>query len=222
MLAQQILNGVVVGAVYALFALGLTLVFGLHRILNLAHGGVFMCGAMIGLFAITKLNVGLPIAFCAAVAAGGLVSVLLELLVFRPLRRREGDELSTIVASVGANLVLMNLAQQATNAEVMRFPFGLFPVHFFRFHGLRISLQDIAIVLAVATLVVMLLLYLFRTRLGSEVRAVAVNERTSMLLGINPDLVYLQTFFIFYFGCPRWRRWNYLGYRLQFGKLYHG
>jgi branched-chain amino acid transport system permease protein len=116
--------------------------------------------------------------------------------VFRPLRRRQGDELATIVASIGANLVLMNVAQQMTNAETLRFPFGTFPIRFYNFLHLRVSLQNITILIAAAIMVALLLLYLFRTRLGAEVRAVAVSERTSMLLGINPGAVYMQTFFV--------------------------
>ena len=195
MLAQQVFNGVVMGAVYALFALGLTLVFGMVKILNLAHGAVYMGGALVGLFAITQWHLSLPAAFGLAVLSGGVLSVLLELLVFRQLRHRQGDELGTVVASVGANLVLMTLAQQVTNAEILRFPFGVFPVQIFRGMGIRISLQDIAIISAVALMVVALLIYLFRTEFGTQVRAVAVNERTSTLLGINPDTVYLQIFF---------------------------
>jgi branched-chain amino acid transport system permease protein len=196
MLGQQILNGVVVGAVYALFSLGLTLVFGMHRILNLAHGAVFMWGAFIGYFAVTAAGLPLAAAFVLAIAGGGLLSVLLELLVFRPLRRHEGDEFGTIVASIGANLVLMDLAQQATNAQTLRFPFGVFPIQFYALAGLRISLQQIVILAAVALLVGLLLLYLFRTNLGTDARAVAVNEQTSMLLGVNPSAVYFNTFFI--------------------------
>ena len=196
MLAQQILNGVVVGAVYALFSLGLTLVFGLLRILNLAHGSLFMWGALTGLFAMTRLDLGLPLAFIVACVLSGTLGVVLELVVFRPLRRRNGDELSTVVASIGANLVFMNLAQQATNAETLRFPFGAFPIRFYDILGLRVSLQNIVILLTAGIMAVSLVAYLFRTRRGAEVRAVAINERTSMLLGVNPGSVYLQTFFI--------------------------
>ncbi len=196
MLAQQLLNGVVVGAVYALFSLGLTLVFGMHRILNLAHGAVFMWGAFIGYFAVTAAGLPLAVGFVLAIVGGGLLSVALDLLVFRPLRRREGDEFGTIVASIGANLVLMDLAQQATNAQTLRFPFGIFPIKFFTFMALRVSLQQIVILAAVALLVVLLLVYLFRTNLGTDARAVAINEQTSMLLGVNPTAVYLNTFFI--------------------------
>jgi branched-chain amino acid transport system permease protein len=196
MLAQQVLNGIVVGAVYALFSLGLTIVFGFYRILNLAHGAVFMWGALAGLFAVQIVKTDLAIAFVAAALFGGLVSVALELLVFRPLRRRKGDELSTIVASIGANLILMNLAQQVTNSESLRFPFGIFPVRFFDIIGLRVSAQNIAILAAAAIMVGLLSLYIFRTGLGAKARAIAVDERTSTLLGVNPGPIYLQTFFV--------------------------
>ncbi|MGH7034057.1 MAG: branched-chain amino acid ABC transporter permease [Stellaceae bacterium] len=196
MLAQQLLNGVVVGAVYALFSLGLTLVFGMHRILNLAHGAVFMWGALIGYFAVTLAGLPLWAAFIAAIFGAGLVSVALELCVFRPLRRHQGDEFGTIVASIGANLILMQLAQQATNAQTLRFPFGIFPILFYNIAGLRVSLQQIVILGAVAVIVVALLAFLFKTSLGSEARAVAVDERTSMLLGVNPGKVYLTSFLI--------------------------
>lgn len=196
MFGQELLNGFVVGAVYALFSLGLTLVFGIHRILNLAHGAVFMWGALIGYFAVTGAGLALLPAFILAILGSALVSVALDLLVFRPLRRREGDEFGTIIVSIGANLVLMHLAQQATNAQTLRFPFGIFPIHFYHFLGLRISLQQMVIVAAVALLVIALVLYLFRTNLGTDARAVAIDERTAMLLGINPHAVYFGTFAI--------------------------
>lgn len=196
MLAQQLLNGLVVGAVYALFSLGLTIIFGMHRILNLAHGAVFMWGAFIGYFAVTLGGLPLWAAFILAVIGAGCVSVALDLFVFRPLRRHQGDEFGTIVASIGANLILMQLAQEATNAQTLRFPFGTFPVIFYHLLGLRVSLQQIVILGAVAVIVAGLLLFLFRTSLGSEARAVAVNESTAMLLGVNPNKIYITSFFI--------------------------
>jgi branched-chain amino acid transport system permease protein len=196
MLGQQLLNGVVVGAVYALFSLGLTLLFGMHRILNLAHGAVFMWGALIGYFAVTGWGLPLWSAFLLAIVGSALASVALDFLVFRPLRRREGDEFGTIVASVGANLVLMHLAQQATNAQTLRFPFGIFPLQFYHLLGLRVSLQQIVILVSVAVLMIALVLYLFRTNLGTDARAVAIDEQTSMLLGVNPHAVYFSIFAI--------------------------
>jgi branched-chain amino acid transport system permease protein len=196
LIAQQVLNGLVVGAVYALFALGFTLVYGVQKILNLAHGGIFMWGALIGLFVVTRLGLSLWAALVVAMAGAGILSILLELIAFRHLRRRKGDDLSALVSSIGANLILVNLAQQATNSQIQSFPFGTFPIRIFRVAGLVISLQTIVILGCVALLVTMLVLYLFRTHFGAEVRAVAVNQRTAVFLGIAPESIFLQTFFI--------------------------
>ncbi len=196
MIAQQIVNGLVVGAVYALFALGFTLVYGVQKILNLAHGGIFMWGALIGFVVVTKFELPLWTALVIAMVGAGVLGMALELLAFRHLRRRKGDDLSTLVSSIGANLILVNMAQQVTNSQIQSFPFDTFPIRIFHVAGLAISLQTIVILICVALLVSMLVLYLFRTRFGAEVRAVAVNERTAVLLGISPGAVFLQTFFI--------------------------
>lgn len=196
MLAQQIFNGLVSGTVYALFALGLTLVYGVHRILNLAHGAIFMWGALVGLFVVDRLGLPLWLALITATVFSGLTSVLLEFLAFRPLRLREGDELATIVSSIGANLILVNLAQQATGAQILNFPLDVFPFESWRVAGLLISLQDITIVGCVIVLVSVVTFFLFRTAFGRKARAVAINETMSRLVGINPRRIYVQTFFI--------------------------
>ena len=196
MFAQQLLNGVVVGSVYALFALGFTLVFGINRVLNLAHGAVFTLGAFAALYAITLLDLPLPVAALLAVLAGGAASVLLDVVCFRPLRARQAPEFAAIVSSIGAGLILTSLAQQVSATQVMRFPFGTFPVVVWRFWGLRIQLLQLVIIGSVAVLVAALLFYLYRTELGRQVRAVAVSGRTAQLLGINPAAVFAQVFFI--------------------------
>jgi branched-chain amino acid transport system permease protein len=196
MLAQQILNGVVVGSVYALFALGFTLVFGINHVLNLAHGAVFTVGAFAALYAITLLDLPLPVAALLAIVTGGAASVLLDLVCFRPLRQRPAPEFAAIVSSIGGGLILTSLAQQISNTQVMRFPFGTFPVVIWRVWGLRIQLLQVVVILSVAAIVTALLLYLYRTEFGRRIRAVAVSGRTAELLGINPSLVFAQVFFI--------------------------
>lgn len=196
MLAQQILNGLIVGSVYALFSLGFTLIFGVMNIMNLAHGAIFTCGAFVGLYAILMLELPPWVALVLAVLAGGLVSAVVDYLCFRPLRSRRVDEFGPIVASIGAGLVLISLSQQVSDAKILGFPFGTFPVVIYKFAGLRISLLQLSVVGCTALLVGALVYYLYGTSFGRQVRAVAVNEQTARLLGINPDRIYLQIFFI--------------------------
>lgn len=193
---QQILNGIVVGSVYGLFALGFTLLFGVNHIMNMAHGSVFMWGAFAGLYSMLVLDAPIVVSLLVGMLAGGLVSVLLDWVAFRPLRRRNAPEFSAIISSIGADLVLVALAQKVSNTAVMRFPFDAFPIVFFELAGVRIQLLQLVIVALVVVMVFGLVFYLYRTGFGQRIRAVAYNEQTSRLLGINPGPVNAQVFFI--------------------------
>lgn len=195
MLAQQILNGLVIGAVYSLFALGFNLIFGVHRILNLAHGGVVMVGAFAGLYTVLS---GQPIwvAFIAAALAAGLLSILIDFVAFRPLRQHGEIEFAALISSIGADMVLTTLAQRWSDTQVMRFPFDAFPISSFTLFGLRMTTMQLAILGVVAAVSALLFVYLYGTSFGRQVRATAENERAARLLGINVGAVYLQTFFI--------------------------
>jgi branched-chain amino acid transport system permease protein len=195
MIAQQILNGLITGSVYALFALGFTLIFGTHKILNLAHSGVFMIGAFIGYFAVVA---GLPlwVGVILAMVGSGLLSYIIDLTAFRHLRATGQVEFGAIISSIGANLILISIAQRVSNTKVLGFPGGTFPIEFYRAFGLRISLLQIVIAVIVLVLLGLLTYYLYGTSFGRQVRAVAGNERASKLLGVNPNAVYFQTFFI--------------------------
>ncbi len=195
MIAQQLLNGLVVGGVYALFALGFTLVFGIHQILNLAHGAVFMTGAFIALY--TVLAGGpLWLGFILAVIGCGLLSVLIEFAAFRKLRESGEAEFGAIISSIGANLIIISIAQRVSGTQVLRFPFDTFPIVIFEFMGLRVSALQLFMAGAALVLVLVLTFYLYRTRFGRQVRAVAGNERAAVLNGVNPNLVFFQTFFL--------------------------
>ena len=196
MLAQQLLNGVVVGSVYGLFALGFTLLFGVNHIMNMAHGAVFMWGAFAGLFAVTMFDLPFAAALVIGAVAGGLLSVVLDWVAFRPLRKRNAPEFSAIVSSIGANLILLSLAQQMTATRVMRFPFDTFPIKFYEILGVRVQLLQLVIMAVVILTVVGLVWYLQRTSSGRQIRAVAYSEGTSRLLGINPFSINFQVFFL--------------------------
>ena len=195
MLAQQLLNGLVVSGVYALFSLGFTLVFGIQRILNLAHGAVFMTGAMVAYYTVEGGG-PLWLGFALAIIASGCLSVLVEITCFRRLRKTGDEEFGGVVSSIGAGLVITTIAQQISSTQILRFPFETFPVVIFRFWGLRVSILQLF--MAGAALVMVLILgYLFyKTAFGRRVRAVTDNERAATLMGINPNKVYMQTYFM--------------------------
>lgn len=195
MLAQQILNGLVMGGVYALFALGFTLVFGIHHLMNLAHGAVFMTGAFVALYGVMA---GFPLwlAFVLAVVCCGFLSVLIEITAFRPLRKSGEAEFGAIISTLGADLIIMTFAQKVSASEVLRFPFDTFPVRIFEIAGLRVSLLQMFMAICAFALMLILTYYLYRTPLGTRVRSVSGNERAAVLSGVNPNVVYFQTFFL--------------------------
>lgn len=197
MIAQQLLNGLVLGGVYALFALGFTLIFGIHRIMNMAHGAVFMTGAFIGLYTV---RAGMPLWFALPVAmvAAGLVSILIEVIAFKPLRKLAlaDAELASIISSIGAGLIVLSIGQYVSKTETMRFPFGTVSPDAIVVLGLRVTMLQL-LMLGVAVLGVGLLaFYLYRTAQGRQIRAVAGNYRAAQLLGVNPDAIFYQTFFL--------------------------
>lgn len=195
MLVQQLLNGIILGSVYALFALGFNLVFGVFRILNLAHGAIFMLGAFAGLSLVDHGFAFLP-ALLGAMVFSGLVAVLVDLIAFRPLRKRGDMEFGSIIASVGANLIFLSLAQSWSRTNVLQFPFETFPIVFFRGAGMRISLLQATIIGIVVLLLGALLIAIYLTSFGRQVRAVAENPRAASLLGVSPALIYTQVFLI--------------------------
>lgn len=197
MLAQQLLNGLISGAIYALFALGFNLIFGVQKVLNLAHGAIFMAGAFIAYYAVIG---GMPlwVALLVAMVICGVFSVLMDRFGFQVLRKysHADAEFGALVISIGVGQVLTSVAQKLSDTKVLSFPFGTFPVEFYRGFGLRISLLQVTIALMVCGLVIFLWYFLQRTTFGRQVRAVAINPRASALLGINGRGVFMITFFI--------------------------
>jgi len=128
---QQVINAIWLGAVYSLFALGYTLVFGVLGILNLAHPSLFMWGAFIGLVAVNNLHLPIWAALLVSMMGTGLLGIVLDRVAFKPLRARHAPQLSSLISSIGASIVMINIAQGIFNAQVSRFPFDTFPVQVF-------------------------------------------------------------------------------------------
>ena len=193
---QQMVNALWLGSVYALFALGYTLVFGVLDILNLAHGAVFMWGAFFGLLAVTKLNMPIWAALLVAMLGAGMLGIVLDRVAFRPLRKRNAPQLAAIISSIGASTILVSLAQGAFGAQVSRFPFDTLPAQVFTAGPVRVTLVQVIVFAVSLVLMAALLLFMRRSRSGKAMRAVAYSGRISSLLGIDVDRIIVTTFFV--------------------------
>ncbi|SHN12112.1 branched-chain amino acid ABC transporter permease [Roseibium suaedae] len=196
MLAQQLVNGLVLGATYALFALGLTLMFGVLRVINLTYGFYFSVGALVALW--LARSVGLPIwavVLLGGVAAG-LVAVVVDGVLLTRLRRTKAGELPSLMVTLGAVLALYSLSAIWLGTEIQRFPFDFVDSSAFEIGDLRISLVQILIVCVTFALVGLLFVLLHYTRVGLMIRALAENEDTARLMGINVDAIVIVVSFV--------------------------
>src|SRR6266404_6074026 len=185
-MGQQALNGVFVGSIYALFAVGYTLVFGVLDILNLAHAAVFTLAAFIAL-ALVDVHLPLWLALPLAVASAGLIGIVLERLAFRPLRGRADSNISGLISSLAMATVFEAIALQIFGPDISRFPPDAFPDRVIRIGGATASLLQLCIVGTSVVLMAVLTLLLARTRLGRQIRAVAESPRAARILGVNVD-----------------------------------
>lgn len=193
---QQLVNGISLGSVYALFALGFTLVFGVLEIINLAHPAVLAVGALLAYTLLVDAKAGLALAVAGACAGGGLLGLLLDAVAFRPLRLRGATRLSSLITSIGIALILVNLAQIVWGTEPLSYPSGTVPLRFFTAGPVTVSLLQGVVLATVIALMIGLRLLLVRTRLGLAIRAVAENPQTASLLGMPFDRVVAFTFFL--------------------------
>jgi branched-chain amino acid transport system permease protein len=195
-MGQQILNGVFVGSIYALFAVGYTLVFGVLDILNLAHQAVFMLAAFAALVLVADAHLSLLVALPAAVLIGGLIGIVLERLAFRPLRGRADSNISGLISSLAMATVFEAIALQIFGPDISRFPQGTFSDRMVQIGGAQASLLQLCIVGISVVLMALLTLLLTRTRLGRRIRAVAESPRAARILGVDVDRTIAMAFFL--------------------------
>jgi branched-chain amino acid transport system permease protein len=193
MLLQQLTNGLMLGGTYALVAIGYSLIFGVLRLIHLAHGEVFMVGAYIGLEVMLAFNVGPIAALAAAIIGTALLGVILELIVFRPIRRKGGSFLAPMVTSIGAGLILQEVFTKIFGAEQSEFPAGI-TNNIYHLGPLFVSTTQVFIMAIAILSMVILHLFISRTRYGMAMRAVAENIEIASVLGINTDAVIMLTF----------------------------
>jgi branched-chain amino acid transport system permease protein len=195
-LEQQLFNALSLGCVYALFALGFTLVFGVLGVVNLSQGAVFMVGAYAALSAITKLNAPLWLAIVAAFAFSGLLGLLIDRLVLKPLRRRDAPHLIPMIATIGLAIAINSLVQGLFGAENQRFPSEVLPQDSLQVAGVSVTVLELGIILVSFVLMAVLMVTLRRTQLGRALRAIAESPKAARLLGINVDGLFMLTSFV--------------------------
>jgi branched-chain amino acid transport system permease protein len=193
MLSQQLVNALSLGSVYALFALGFTLVFGVLGVINLSHGAVFMVGAYAALQAVTRLDAPLWAALLAALVASGLLGFLIDLLVLRPLRRRNAPHLIPMIATIGLGLFFNSAAQGLFGAENLRFPADLLPDTQLHFAGVQAGVIEVAIIVLSFALMAGLFFLMNRTQTGRALRAIAESPKAAQLLGVDVEGLFRLT-----------------------------
>lgn len=196
MLEQQLFNALSLGSVYALFALGFTLVFGVLGVINLSHGAVFMVGAYAALQAVTRLGFPLWAALLFAFVFSGALGLLVDVLVLKPLRRRNAPHLIPMIATIGLAISLNSLAQGLFGAENQRFPSEVLPTETLTIAGLHVTAIELGIILLAFVLMAALMLGLKRTQLGRALRAIAESPKAALLLGINVEGLFMLTSFV--------------------------
>lgn len=199
---QQVVNGLVLGSVYSLIALGYTMVYGILNLINFAHGDVLMVGALTALSAILFLKSQFPDApgwllllcgLATAIPACIALSLTIERVAYRPLRN--APRLAPLITAIGVSIILQTLAMIVWGRNYMQFP-QLLPAAPIEIFGATVTLTKLLIIVLSAVIMIALMLLVNGTRLGRAMRATAENPRVAGLMGVNPNHVIALTFAI--------------------------
>lgn len=201
-LLQQMINGITIGAFYSLVALGYTMVYGVLKLINFAHGDLFMWGAYVGL---TGLNVVLALvaqtspwailpAVVAVMVTVALVGVLVERVAYRPLRT--AGRLAPVISALGVAFILQSLARNIYGASYKTYPTGVALTGGTTLGGARVSVMQIVVLAVSFMLMGVLFLFVQRTRIGTAMRAVSLDHDTSRLMGIDVNRIIAIVFLI--------------------------
>jgi len=195
---QQLINGLSLGAIYALIALGYTMVYGVLRLINFAHGDVYMLGAFAGYFLANALNldanpsvVGAIAVTMGAMAACALIGIVIERFAYRPVRHH--SRLTSLITAIGVSLLLEYGGQVVFGATPRFFP-QMIRSEIYTLGGVQITNQNLLIIVVAVVLMFALEYIVHRTRIGKAMRATSFNLSVAKLMGINTDLVIAFTF----------------------------
>ena len=189
MLAQQLTNGVLLGATYALFALGFTLIFGVLKVINLTYGFYFSAGALVALWLVRTFSLSIWAALPVAALAAGLIAVLLDGLLLTRLRRAKAPELASLMVTLGAVLALYSALTAWLGSDIRRLPPWVLNGDALQFGPafaqIRVTEAQLLILGAVVVLIAVLVTLLRATKLGLAIRAMADRPNAAELMGID-------------------------------------
>jgi len=195
------MSGLTLGGIYALIALGYTMVYGILKFINFAHGDILMVGAYIGLFTYNGLRGNAPlgvwtvtsffIAMLVAMFSCGVLGMVIERVAYKPLRH--AARLAPLLSAIGVSFILSNSAAWAFGTQSRKFdyPFDNTPINM---HGVIITPHQIMILAVAAIMMIGLAIFVDKTRMGKAMRATSLDQSTAMLMGINVDRVISLTF----------------------------
>lgn len=197
---QQLINGLALGSILALIALGYTMVYGILRFINFAHGDVFMIGAFAGYYLTPRVAASLPtpsIWSGVVVMAGSMLicaalGILIERFAYRPLRR--GSKLAVLITSIGVSLFLEYAGQFIFGAAPKRFPALIPSYHIPKLAGLSVTSDQIIVLAVTLVLLIALRFVVLKTKTGMAMRALAFNPEGAALMGVNTNVIISFTF----------------------------
>ena len=190
---QQLINGLSIGSVYALMAVGYSLVYSIMNFSNFAHGGVIMLGAYFGFFSLTLLKLPFAAAFLLASIGTLLVAIIVERVAYKPLRERKAPFLYFIISAMGASILLENIVVATIGPTFRTYPeiFSKAPI---TMGPLAIGRLDLIIFAISAACLTLLILFIEKTKLGKAIQAASYNVKACALMGVNTDRVILTVF----------------------------
>lgn len=188
---QQLVNGIALGSIYALIALGYTMVYGTIRLINFAHGDVYMMGAFLGYYLITVLQMNLVLAMAITMVMMAVLGVIIERVAYKPLRN--STRVAALITAIGVSYFLQNIMIYFIGPEVRAFPSPL-EMKVFQVGGLIINSKQILVFAVAVVMMIVLQVIVKRTKMGKAMRAVAVDSEAAQLMGINVNRVISFTF----------------------------
>jgi branched-chain amino acid transport system permease protein len=192
---QQLINGLSIGSVYALMAVGYSLVYSIMNFSNFAHGGVIMFGAYFGYFFLMLYHLSFPAAFIGAAVCTAILAVLIERAAYKPLRERKAPFLYFIISAMGASIFLENLviAIPSIGPTFRTYP-QIFSKHPFQLGELAVGRLDTLMFIISAVCLISLIYIIDHTKLGKAIQATAYNVKASTLMGVNTDFIIVVIF----------------------------